>query len=223
MQKPEQKGRDYRNNNTWSTVKRSNKKSKRQNQENRRNEYRKSGQSVSGQSVSGQSVSGQSVSGQSVQLRVRNPVPEPVPFPVTIPKPTGPNYASIVKKDDDDNEPRKIVKSDDAGYITKCKPILSIYTQRFRNTVRNQIPKPSNNVSNNVWEHTYFKHILDLGNIFTVGTKKLGIETASVNFLDIFSDFIRQCSSGEISPYIEDLDQNTEEIYFEYTIKRNDL
>ena len=128
-----------------------------------------------------------------------------------------PKYANIIKRDDESGEH---FKSDDNGYITGYRTITR---DLFRKSVRNKTTRSNNNVSYDVWKYTYFKHILDLSDIFSEGVKKLGIETNTINFLDVFSDFIRECSSGEISPYIEDLDEQTEELYLENAIKRNNF
>ena len=120
-----------------------------------------------------------------------------------------PDYANIIKRD---NESGEYFKSDDNGSITDYKTITGVF---------NKTTRSKNNVSYDVWKYTYFKHILDLSDIFSDGVKKLGIETNNINFLDVFSEFIRQCSSGDISPFIENLDEKTEELYLENAIKRN--
>lgn len=132
---------------------------------------------------------------------------------------TGSNYANVLKRSD--NESSGFIKSNDIGYITHDRKVIP--RGRIGKTVRNQVPKSNINVSNDVWEYRYFKHILDLNDIFSEGANKLGIETNTVNFLDIFSKFIRDCSSGEISRFIEDLDEQTEDSYLEFTIKRNEM
>ena len=129
------------------------------------------------------------------------------------------NYANVLKRSD--NESSGFIKSKDIGYINHDRKVIP--RGRIGKTVRNQVPKSNINVSNDVWEYRYFKHILDLNDIFSEGANKLGIETNTVNFLDIFSKFIRDCSSGEISPFIEDLDEQTDDSYLEFTIKRNEM
>jgi hypothetical protein len=136
---------------------------------------------------------------------------------------TGPNYASVTKEKEqhsNNNNNDVIIIPENIEYI---KNIPNIPRCLNKQTVRNQVPKPNNNISFGVWEHTYFKHVLDLNDIFSEGVNKLDIDTNSFEFLSIFSNFIRQCSSGEISPYIEDLDSETNELYMEYTIKRNNF
>ena len=117
---------------------------------------------------------------------------------------TGSNYANVLKRSD--NESSGFIKSNDIGYITHDRKVIP--RGRIGKTVRNQVPKSNINVSND---------------IFSEGANKLGIETNTVNFLDIFSKFIRDCSSGEISRFIEDLDEQTEDSYLEFTIKRNEM
>jgi hypothetical protein len=89
----------------------------------------------------------------------------------------------------------------------------------------NRISKTSN-CSYDTWEFFYFKYILDLYEIFLNGMNQLnlGIDVNSIDTFDKFSKFIRQCSSGEISPYLESI-ENTEleSLYNEFTIKRNKL
>ena len=90
--------------------------------------------------------------------------------------------------------------------------------------VRNQIPVVKNS-SGIVWEYTYFKHILELKKIFDTGIKKnkKNIDTQSIEFLSNFCIFLKAGSSGEISPYIENLDTYTENLFLIFTIKRNEL
>jgi hypothetical protein len=132
---------------------------------------------------------------------------------------TGPNYASVTKEKEQENNNGDSIPITE--YIEYRNNVPSIPIFRNIQTVRNQVPKINNNVSFGVWEHTYFKHILDLSDIFSEGVNKLDIDTKSFEFLSIFSNFIRKCSSGEISPYIEDIDSKTDELYMEYAIKRN--
>ena len=75
-----------------------------------------------------------------------------------------------------------------------------------------------------VWEHAYFKHILDLYDIFcrNMTTLDISINTHSVEFLDNFCRFVRQNSSGEISLYLENLPEYVEKLYEQFTIKRNE-
>ena len=76
------------------------------------------------------------------------------------------------------------------------------------------------------WEFCYFKYLLELYEIFIIGIKKLdiGIDTSSVNVFNKFIKFIRECSSGKISKYLDTIEEsNLEEIYNEFTIQRNNL
>lgn len=219
MQRHEQKGRNNRDNDSWSTVNSKN-KSKRSNKVGNENEYiRKGGGRGRGRDTRNEH-------GKSVPQYVSSSVQEPIiqlspPIPPIPPVPTGPNYASVTKRDDNSGS-ENVSKPNDTSDNIRLRVIPSINPRGLhRQTARNQVPRPNNRVSYDVWERTYFKHILDLAEIFSFGAEKLGIKTDTIAFLDVFSNFIRHCSSGEISPFIEDIDEQTDEFYFEYTIKRN--
>ena len=139
--------------------------------------------------------------------------PIPTVEPVSIPTQ---NYASILKKCEN-TESKTISKS---NIISSNTSIIPIITRRGIQKTRAQ---HRYNCSYGVWEYTYFKHILDLHTIFSNGIRKLGIETDTINFLDKFCYFIRESSSGKISPFIEILNDATVELYSEFTIKRNEL
>ena len=104
----------------------------------------------------------------------------------------------------------------------------NLYTKfnvRPKLSVRNKITK-SSNCSYDTWEFFYFKYIVDLYEIFLNGINQLdtGIDVNSVDTFDKFSKFIRKCSSGEISPYLETIENSgLESMYNEFTIKRNKL
>ena len=137
------------------------------------------------------------------------------------------NYANIIKQDEkkDVDVPLEEISDEYIG-IKKLININNKINKNYKNeSVRNQIPRPNNNIHYDVWEHTYFQHILNLHDIFVSGVKKMGvdIETDTFNFLYVFGNFLRECSSGEISPHIEDLSENLDDFYLEYTIKRDDI
>lgn len=143
-----------------------------------------------------------------------------IPEQVHIKKePSGPNYASIISKNDDKSSLAY------ASEYTESTTIVPVIIQNIFGTtpVRNRIPQRNCNSSYDVWEYTYFRHILDLKDIFSQRAAKLNIETESVDFLNIFSQFIRDCSSGEISPYVEDLTEDDNEYYLDFTILRNEI
>ena len=97
---------------------------------------------------------------------------------------------------------------------------------RNRMSVRNQAPAAYANNSYDAWEHTYFKHILDLHEIFMNDFRNLKIpdfDPCSASFLYTFGQFVRECSSGEISPYVDDLSEDLENFYCEYIIKRQEF
>jgi hypothetical protein len=229
MQRPDKQGKDYGDIKEWSTVKR---KNNRKYVNKPRPDYRKEhGTSYnlreptisSKQSYKGNVIPSNRFSRRPVDRFSRFNKKYGGPPKVTYVPPikTGPNYASIIKekesKSTNDNEVVNVCKIE---YI-KNIPNISIF--RNKQIVRNQTPKPNNHISFSTWEHKYFKHIVDLSDIFSEGANKLDIDTDSLEFLSIFSSFIRECSSGEISPYIEDFNSETEELYMEYAIKRNDF
>jgi len=85
-----------------------------------------------------------------------------------------------------------------------------------------------NKPSYDVWEYTYFKHIIELKDIFVRNMEKYCDRSithfidSDNDFFDFFSNFIRDCSSGDISPYVEHLNNGEESLYFEFDIKRNE-
>lgn len=74
-------------------------------------------------------------------------------------------------------------------------------------SVMNRIPKNKENVDHEYWAYNYDKYLYDLYNIFCDGINQLEFESKmslkSPEFLHIFSKFILQFSSGEISNYLE--------------------
>lgn len=232
MQRPDKQGKDYGNSNPWCTVKRSKKKSRNKPLDRSRTGSRNKSREPSRDSRPRNESSRRYDTEpdrfsrrpdrfsrfQNESEKQHKPPPEPVYVPPPIP--TGPNYASVTKEDEPEPEKDVVVNPEEREYRTI---VPKIPTYRSKPTVRNQVPKPNNNNSFGVWEHTYFKHVLELSDIFSEGANKLGIDTDSINFLDIFSNFVRDCSSGEISPFIEELDPKTDEFYLEYTIKRNEF
>lgn len=76
--------------------------------------------------------------------------------------------------------------------------------------------------SYDAWEYSYFQYILDLHDIFTKNIDQFGIKGVNTaNFIDVFSHFIYDCSSGEISPFLDKLPLHIENLYSEFDIKRN--
>lgn len=132
------------------------------------------------------------------------------------------NYADIVKPDTKNETNNKIINRKE---YTPFYKFFNLPTKG--KTVRNQIPKNKSS-SLGVWEYVYFKHILNLKKIFVDGIKNFkfpapnNIETISSYFFDNFSRFIKEYSSGEISPYIENLNEYEEEEYYKFTITKED-
>lgn len=196
-----QKEQYNRNNNPWSVV-RGNKK---------RNGRRTSSSQGNPESV---------YNGSKQSTSFRSYTPKFIDKPKKVPIEPVINYASIASTVTEDNKDAKEFNPDDTEYWTF--PAINIKSLRRRKSVRNSIPKPNFNVSYDVWEHTYFQHILDLADIFFAGTEKLGIYVDYINFLDVFGHFIRDCSSGEISPHIEELSDHTNNFYMNFSILRNE-
>ena len=131
------------------------------------------------------------------------------------------NYASIIKPDS--KHDIKSQSLDNETYEYKHELITSIRTRKRR--VRNQIPKDRYS-SIEAWEYAYFTYIIDLKNIFFEGVRNLnigGLDTNSVNFFSNFSNFIKDYSSGEITPYIEELNEYEENMYNNYVIEKSEL
>ena len=130
-------------------------------------------------------------------------------------------YANILKKSETKSD---ICVNESVNFAKNVKydKIFSPEFYKRRSNFRNTVTKNSNS-SYGVWEYTYFQHIIDLSNIFKEYTKELDIKTDTFDFLDVFSKFIYKFSSGKINPYIELLTENTDNLYKEFTIKRNKI
>lgn len=134
-------------------------------------------------------------------------------------------WVNIINKDNGDDEP---VSTDRENTVNGSDGVPYDCTRIRRKIVRNQTPKPNYNVSHWSWELTYFRHILELHNIFSEGVKGLGFGDLGIHsfeFLNVFSNFIKDSSSGEISPFVDNVgtNGNLEDLYFEYMVKRNNI
>lgn len=125
------------------------------------------------------------------------------------------NYSRIITNLSSGNDNTNVHPT---KYVTSG-PII-IPRHRGCQSVRNQLAKNSNS-SYDIWEFTYFQHILDLCDIFKPYADKLGIDIDNIDFLDVFAHFINDCSSGEINSNIEELSKQTENFYMDFTILRN--
>ena len=140
-------------------------------------------------------------------------------------------WVNLINKDqDDDNTVSTTQKNTDNGTNADVFPYPCPRIRRNRKIVINQVPKPNYNLSHGAWELTYFSHILELHDIFTRGIKKLGfgdLGLDSFEFLEVFSHFIKDSSSGKISPFVDSVGEGTnsnlEDLYFEYMVKRNNI
>ena len=105
-------------------------------------------------------------------------------------------WISIITRVGDVEDPTD-VKSEDATQYFNAHSFI-----HKRKCVRNQVPHKNSNGSYDVWEHVYHKYLLELFNIFVDGMEEFDIYTNQEKLFKIFCLFIRDCSSGEISPYI---------------------
>lgn len=216
MQNTNKKRGDYGNNNSWSTVSRKNKK----NQKRKENEEKYTNSRY-----------------QPNVPRSNNSYVKPLhtpEYPTDVPTPDYKitnnkyvqhtrNYANIIlKPEHNENTICSDENTNDTNNSVVRIPIR-IPSYGKRQTVHNQIPKINKNVSYHLWEYTYFQHILDLKEIFSKCSQMLDIDINTVNFLNTFSHFIRDNSSGHISPYIEHLNENSNHIYSNFTTLRNEF
>ena len=222
MQTTDKQRGDYRNNNAWSTVSRNKRRKPKTKQESEQKPWERSRSNIRGGS---RRRTREYTEEPAITQRISKPKIEPrVPRTDIKPKPISSigNYANIITKPEQDTESITPYEHADDTQVRSVVPIL-LQSHRRKKTVRNNVPRPNNNVSYDVWEHAYFQHILDLCEIFNNGARKLGLETDTICFLDIFAHFIRDCSSGENSPYIENLNPDTSNFYLNFTILRNNL
>jgi hypothetical protein len=211
MQKPKQEVKDYENDNPWRTVTSSKKKNNRQNCQSTENRNDRRCNDKSTENRNDRRCNDKSTENRNDRRCNRFQTNKPVQYKKNYvtklkkePPPIWvvPKLASVILKDElnsNDVSPEKEIQNDN-HYQTIVHRIPRIY--RHRHSVRNQIPNPNNNISHGVWEYIYYRHILELSDIFSNCAKKLDIDIDSFDFIDIFSHFIRDCSSGEISPNI---------------------
>lgn len=137
---------------------------------------------------------------------------------------SGPKWSNIINKDTEhitsnvESEYSKI-----EGDIIRGNFLLNTQYKNENLCVRNQVPRNNYNVSYSTWEISYFKYLIDLYDIFCEGIKKLNIPYLdTVESFENFCYFIRDVSSGEISPYLDSI-ENTDvmDTYYEYIIKRD--
>ena len=138
--------------------------------------------------------------------------------------PSGPKWSNLISKDVDefaDNNECEYNKS--KNDITGGNFLINTNYKNPSLCVRNQLPKNNDNVGYNTWQITYFKYLIDLYNIFCEETKELQLPCLdTLEAFENFCYFIRDCSSGEISPYVDSIDRTyLEDVYYEYTIKRD--
>ena len=91
-----------------------------------------------------------------------------------------------------------------------------------KNTMTNYTPctNRGNNISRDSWELSYFEHLLYVHNMFLNTIKEINMELfenlQTPDFFDHFSQYIFDNSSKYISPYLEELTDDTEQIYTRY-------
>ena len=69
------------------------------------------------------------------------------------------------------------------------------------------------------WTHSYFYHILQLKSIVDDRIKQ-DFPDSGLD-LEEFIDFLYHTSSGKVSPYLDDLPEDVQNMYFSYLINRN--
>ena len=82
--------------------------------------------------------------------------------------------------------------------------------------------------SHNKWEYSYFVQLIDMYKIFINGLNKIyNIQEDDFNINSIyflkFTKFIFEQSSGNITPYLNDITEETFERYTYEIIKRNNI
>jgi hypothetical protein len=211
-----QKEQDNKNNNSWSVVNGNKKRNGRRNNKTPRDRKPKPEPEPKYRSSRWDIPQNEQKTNISEQKTL-------VPTKPTI------NYSSIASNfSENKNNVEEYTCTNDTEYHPF--PTILIRPLRTRPSVRGTNPKPNHNVSYDVWEYTYFKNIIELSDIFLKGFKQLGINTHTnmeyedyIDFLHLFGQFIRDCSSGEISPYIEELSSDTNDFYKHFTILRNEV
>lgn len=130
-------------------------------------------------------------------------------------------YAEITKTNDNksSNTP-SIIRNESSGRI--CQDVL----RPKRQLVTNYVPQKGNS-SYGVWEFSYYRHLIDLRNIFINGMldnhPELDGYLQSDAFTDDFFRFVRECSSCYISPQLELLTEQEEEDLAKFQIKRDEI
>lgn len=210
-----QKEQDNRNNNSWSVVKGNKKRNGRRSNKTPRDWKPESSRSTSTEYRSSR--------WDTIQNEQKKNVPEQKTLIPT--KPTI-NYAIITSSfTENKNTIEEYTHTNNTEYCPSST--ILIPSLRTKPSVRGTKPKPNHNVSYGVWEYKYFKYIIDLSDIFLKGAKRLGIntdmnDTEYMDFLYVFGQFIRDCSSGEMSPFVEDPSAELNNFYIHYTILRNE-
>lgn len=105
-------------------------------------------------------------------------------------------YADIVKRDEKQGEQQE---SDGVKPDVK-KPVED---------------RKGGNYNYNVWEYAYFPYLVEM--------YKLLYDEWTAKDMSDFCQFIYRVSSGKISPYLNDMTKEEEELYFAYIIKRNNF
>lgn len=88
--------------------------------------------------------------------------------------------------------------------------------------VVNYIPDKGMKASFDAWEFAYFFRILEIRDIFVQGLlhtcPDLGNWVYSDEFLEKFSRFLYKYSSGNISPYMEPMNEKLEQAFSNYLL-----
>lgn len=114
---------------------------------------------------------------------------------------------------------KKNFSYDQRNSITWKTPL----SKRGRRSIRNRLISSSNNGFNHdysVWEYSYFTHLMNIRNIFLNGLDGY-LDIDNPLLTEKIFKFIWDSSTGEISIYEEELNEEMEEIYSAYLKKKN--
>uniref|UniRef100_A0A6C0ELV7 Uncharacterized protein n=1 Tax=viral metagenome TaxID=1070528 RepID=A0A6C0ELV7_9ZZZZ len=127
------------------------------------------------------------------------------------------SYADTVRSADIQNTPDSEQQDDEHDDSSP--------TNYSRKLVTNYVP-PRENDSDDIWEYSYFRELIQLRNIFIEGVEKIRPDLLeylhSPQFFLTFCRMVRKGSSGYIHRYLEDLTDEERDDYLHYVFKRNE-
>ena len=156
--------------------------------------------------------------------RERKPVQSTrISQPPQPPQPVKPSYASMLSAKTND-DPKVSVNT--SGTVDEYDKTHVSHLPR-RRLVTNYTPPRGRDRPHDTWEWAYFRHLLELREIFVSGmcfvNPNIDVETLyTPEFFENFSQFVYEASSRHISPYLEPLSERLLEEYSKYLIKRNE-